>query len=61
MSARKKLALGMVITGLVLVAIGIIIGVTAITPVWVPIALLALDAVLTIVGLPLLYKPDLPA
>ena len=58
LTVRKKTAIGLVITGVVCVAIGIILGVTAITPVWVPVALLVIDVALTAIGIPLLYKPE---
>lgn len=60
MSARKKWGLGAIITGVVLIAVGVVVFVMPVTPAWVGIALIVIDVAMGAIGVPLLYKPEVP-
>lgn len=61
MDPRKKWGIAALVTGVVFVAVGVIVLATTTTPAWVSIALTVVDAVLTAVGIVLLAKPVPPA
>ena len=58
MTDRKKKGLALVVTGAVCVAAGVVLIVTAATPLWIPVAILVVDVALSAIGLPLLFKPE---
>lgn len=61
MSDRKKWGLAAIITGVILIALGVLVFVMPVTPAWVTVALLVVDVAMGAIGIPLLYKPDVPA
>jgi hypothetical protein len=61
MTDRKKWGIAAIVTGVVFVAVGIVVLATTTTPAWVAISLVVVDAVLSAIGIALLAKPVPPA
>ena len=61
MNDRKKWGLASIITGAVLLVVGIVVFFTTATPAWLLTAISIVDVVLTAVGLPLMLVPKPPA
>ncbi len=61
MDPRKKWGIAAIVTGVLFVAIGVIVMVTTATPVWVAVAITVVDVVCSAIGLVLLAKPAPPA
>ena len=61
MTDRKKWGIAAIVTGVVFVAVGIVVLATTTTPAWVAISLVVVDAVLSAIGIALLAKPTPPA
>jgi hypothetical protein len=58
MSDRKKWGVALMITGIVTLAVGVIVFFTPATPDWVSKALAVVTLALNLVGFPLAFVPD---